>query len=359
MDELESAVQAGSREKRVETLRRVTDLFLATPSQLSDEQIGVFDDVLMHLVARVENKARIELARRLAPVEHAPGEVIRQLASDDEIAIAAPVLSQSKRLTTQDLVGIARHKSQAHLLAIAGRDTIETQVTDVLVDRGNNDVIHRLATNAGAAFSEAGYTAIVKRAEGDEGLLEKLGRRLDMPLNLFRELLRRATEAVRSRLLEAVGPDRQEMLRQILSEISSDIERDAPARRDIEGAQRLVLKLKEAGRLSEAELVQFARHNKYDEAVAALAALCAVPFELIDQLMGSPRDDALLVPCKAAGLGWPAVRNLLEMRNTNHAMSEHDVAAVAAEFKKLTPQTAARVLRFWQVRQSVTTEHVS
>ena len=355
MDDLEAAVQTGSREKRVETLRRITDLFLAAPVQLSNEQINVFDDVLTHLVTRVETKARAELARRLAPIDQAPNEVIRKLAYDDEIAVAGPVLSASKRLSADDLVGIARQKGQAHLLAIAGRAEVEEQVTDVLVDRGDRDVIQRLATNAGAAFSEAGYTAIVKRAEGDESLLETLGRRVDMPPNVLRELLRRATDAVRSRLLETVGDDKQEVLRDILADISDGIVREAPAQRNIEDAQRLVLMMKETGRLNEGELAQFARQSKYDEAVAALAALCAVPLDLIDRLMANPRNDALLVPCKAAGFGWPTVRALLEMRNTSQKMSEHDAADVAAEYKKLTAQTAARVLRFWQVRQTVTT----
>ena len=58
MDELEEAVQGGSREKRIDTLRRITDLFLVAPAQLSNEQIGVFDDVLAHLIVRVETKAR-------------------------------------------------------------------------------------------------------------------------------------------------------------------------------------------------------------------------------------------------------------------------------------------------------------
>jgi uncharacterized protein (DUF2336 family) len=356
MDDLETAVQTGSREKRVETLRRITDLFLAAPAQLSNEQIGVFDDVLTHLVTRVETKARAELARRLAPIEQAPGEVIRKLANDDEIAVAGPVLAASTKLTTQDLVGIARQKGQAHLLAIAGRAEIEEQVTDVLVDRGSRDVIHRLATNAGAAFSEAGYTTIVKRAEGDDSLLETLGRRVDMPVAVLRDLLRRATEAVRTRLLDTVAPDKQDVLRSVLAEISDDIAREAPAQRNVEDAQRLVLMMKETGRLNEGELAQFARQNKYDETVAALAAICAVPFELIDRLMANPRNDALLVPCKAAGLGWPTVRALLDLRSARQSMSEHDVADVAAEFKKLTTQTAARVLRFWQVRQTVAGE---
>ena len=63
------------------------------------------------------------------------------------------MLSQSSRLTTDDLVGIAEQKGQAHLLAIAGRSVIEQKVTEVLVDRGDRKVVHRLAANTGALVS--------------------------------------------------------------------------------------------------------------------------------------------------------------------------------------------------------------
>jgi len=353
MDDLEAAVQSGTSERRVETLRRVTDLFLATPAQLTTDQIGVFDAVLVRLTERVETKARAEVARRLAPLDRSPGAIVRQLAHDDEIEVAGPVLSQSRELTTQDLVSIARQKGQSHLLAIAGRAEVETQVTDVLVDRGNRDVIRRLATNEGAAFSQTGYGEMVKRAVDDESVFETLGRRADIPPALLRDLLSRATETARSRLLAAAGPDRHDALGAILSDVSQDLAQQESAQRDIAGAQRRVQHLKETGRLNETALAQLARQNRYDDAVAALAQLCGSPFELIDRLLANPRNDALLIPCKAAGLGWTTVRLLLELRGKRHAMSEHDASEVAAEFKKLSAQTAARVLRFWQVRQTV------
>src|SRR5690606_15806534 len=106
--ELESAIHSGSKEKRVATLRRVTDLFLTGADRFTQDQIDVFDDVIGLLVHRIEGKALAELSERLAPVEKAPIEVIRRLARDDEIAIAAPVLSQSQRLTSQDLIEVAR-----------------------------------------------------------------------------------------------------------------------------------------------------------------------------------------------------------------------------------------------------------
>jgi uncharacterized protein (DUF2336 family) len=351
MDELEDAVQSGSRDKRVETLRRITDLFLTAPAQLNDAQIGVFDDVLTHLVERVEIRARAELAKRLAPVDQAPNEIIQRLARDDEIIVAGPVLTQSKRLSTADLIEIAGKKSQGHLLAIAGRDQLEEQLTDVLVDRGNRDVVRVLATNSGAAFSPSGYSTLVKRAEGDETLTEKLARRLDLPLRLFRELLLKATDAVRARLLASVSADKQDIIR-VLAQVSAEISNETPVARNVEAAKRTVSMLHETGRLNESEIMTFARHNKYEEVIAGLAALCSVPFDLVDRLTHSDRGDALLVPCKAAGLRWDTVRAVLELRGTRHAISEQDLEAAASEFSRLSMPTAARVLRFWQVRQT-------
>ena len=66
--ELEEAVRSGSSAKRVRTLRQVTDLFLHDGERLSEDQVKVFDDVLCHLVARVETRVKAELGARLAPV---------------------------------------------------------------------------------------------------------------------------------------------------------------------------------------------------------------------------------------------------------------------------------------------------
>src|SRR5258707_14047660 len=145
--ELEEAIKSGSSEKRVETLRRVTDLFLNDADRLNEAQIGLFDDVLCHLIKRIETRALVELSGHLAQVDNAPVEVIRRVAWNDEIAVAGPVLTQSARLTTDDLVEIAGSKSQQHLLAISGRNELDEAVTDVLIDRGDSEIVHRLARN--------------------------------------------------------------------------------------------------------------------------------------------------------------------------------------------------------------------
>src|ERR1700727_1350847 len=79
--ELEEAVRSGSSAKRISTLRQVTDLFLRDADRLNEDQVKVFDDVLCHLVARVETRVKAEVSARLAPVDHAPSGALEHLAS--------------------------------------------------------------------------------------------------------------------------------------------------------------------------------------------------------------------------------------------------------------------------------------
>ena len=354
ISELEDAIQSGSKDKRVDSLRRITDLFVADANRLNDQQIDVFDDVLCHLIKRIEGKALEELSRRLAPINQAPSDVVRQLARNDDIAVAAPILTQSTRLTDSDLIEIASTKPQAHLLAISGRSQIGATVTDVLLHRGDRDVFHKLAGNSGASFSENGFATLVKHSERDEQLAEKVGLRLDVPLRLFRELLLRATEAVRSRLMALAGPESREQIQRVLAAIAEDAQHEAgfQNQHDYTEAQAHALAMRAAGELNEAAIFEFAKTGHYADLVAALALLCGSPLPLLESLLQNGSREAILVPCKAAGLQWPTVRMIMTCRSVGGATSEHDLDSARTDYFKLSQTNAQRVLRFWQVRQT-------
>ena len=130
----------------------VTDLFIMGSPQYSDDEIALFDDVIIRLAAEIELSARSLLAVRLAPIPNAPPKIIRALAFDDAIEVARPVLVQSERLDEPTLVENGRTKSQEHLLAISRRRSLSEQVTDVLIERGDQRVVLSIAENRGARF---------------------------------------------------------------------------------------------------------------------------------------------------------------------------------------------------------------
>ena len=120
LPELEDVVQHGSAEKRAETLRRITSLFLDGAASFNEHHVSLFDDVIGCLIEEIEAKALAELARRLAPVANAPTGVVTKLAKNDDIEVAGPVLKSGK-IADPDLLYIAETKSQAHLLALSSR----------------------------------------------------------------------------------------------------------------------------------------------------------------------------------------------------------------------------------------------
>jgi uncharacterized protein (DUF2336 family) len=348
--ELEWAVRRGTSEKRVDTLRQVTDLFLNDSDRLNDEQIKVFDDVLGLLINRIESKALAELSRRLAPVDNAPIDVVRRLAHNDEITVAGPVLAESRRLSSADLAEIAGTRSQAHLLAISGRHGLEEKVTDVLVERGNREVVYQLATNASVRFSDGGYDLMVKKAEGDDALAEKVGLRLDIPSHSLRALLLRATDAVRSRLLSLAPAQAQDAVRGLLATVTGTVSNEPARPRDFSAAELLVRSMQDAGSLNDAAVLEFASSGKYEEMTAAVAVLCAAPLSVISDLMMGVRNDAVLIPCRAAGLTWPTVEAILRNRHASHVVSEQVIDLARNDFNRLTDVIAQRTLRSLQVR---------
>jgi hypothetical protein len=104
------------------------------------------------------------------------------------------------------------------------------------------------------------------------------------------------------------------------------------------------------GKLSEAEIVAFAEAGRYEETIAALATLCAVPVDVVDRLMNGERADPVLILARAAGFGWPTVRAVILSR-PGPKPSREVLDAALENFERLTPATAQRVVRFWQVRQ--------
>jgi uncharacterized protein (DUF2336 family) len=361
VDEVDAAINIGSTEKCLETVRRVTDLFLASAGSFNGEQIELFDGVLERLVKTIEIRAIAEISARialaemstqLAPIAQAPPVVVRRLARHDEISVAGPVLKESARLSEQDLVEIAETKGEQHLLAISGRWWLKEVVTDALLARRYPSVSRRVVCNPGARVSAAGFAIVVAQAESDTELAVETGVRVDLPPELRNQLLRHATEEVRSRLLSRAPPHLFEEIRGAIAVVSAGVSREMAKAGDFTAAQNFVAQLAGKGELNEATLLGFARQRKYENTVAALAQLSRSTIEVVRPLMQSLRDDGILIPCKAAGLGWETVTAILDSRFSTGSTGPHELAKAKVQFAKITTESANRLLRFWQVRSS-------
>jgi uncharacterized protein (DUF2336 family) len=305
---------------------------------------------MVRLISTIEAKARAKLAHRLAPIANAPSNVIHMLAFDDDIDVAQPVLKQSQRLADPALVANAHTKSQRHLFAISQRRSLSEAVTDVLVERGDGEVVHSVVKNAGARFSDAGFRILINRSAGDDDLATIVGLRSDIPRPHFLVLLEKASSAVRRRLA-AEHPQASTAIEGVVAEvvggIRNDVRNSSP---HFAAAQAAVEQQNRLRRIGEAEIYQYARERKFEETAIALSLLCETPIDVVERALLDPGAEIVLILAKVAGLSATTTKAILLLRAADRGMSAKDLDQALTSFNRLQPDTARRVLSFFRTR---------
>ncbi len=347
--ELEGAIARGSSERRAAILLQVTDLFACGSSKFSDDEISLFDDVFIRLATEIEGSVRALLADRLAPIAKAPINITQALASDDDIRVAGPILSQSARLDAPTLLANARAKSQAHLLAISQRKFLSEELTDVLLQRGNREVVLSAAKNLGARFSRTGFSWLVKRSHGDDLLTTCVGSRPDLPHDVFLALLAAASEMVRAKLIAEHPPFAHEIDRTVTT-VTAELRDDALTRKSLDytAARGLVQSLREAGQLTDGTIRTFAQDRNLEQVIAAVAQICDVPVEIAEAVFLGDQLETLLIFAKAAGLSWPTAKAILLLSARQQGSSNAQVEQRLASFDRLNVDTAKRIIEFYR-----------
>jgi uncharacterized protein (DUF2336 family) len=350
ISEVEITLAGTSPQRRGVMVGKVADLFVSKSDELTDEQLSLFDDVILRFAAEIEQTARALLARRLAPYRNAPPRVIRALAFDSAIEVAEPVLAQSARLDDKTLIEIARTKGQGHMLAISQRGSLSEAVTDILVELGNREVVLSAVDNYGANFSDRGFSMLVDRCEGDDTMAEFVGSRPEIPAHLLTALIAKASQTVRTKL-EAAHPWAKTEVQRAVAEAAGRVEAQVQATSlDYTTALAAAESLQRSGRLDEHVLASFAKRRAYAETVAAFAVMCDMPLPFVVQAMGRDRSEALIVLSKAIGLSRSTVEEILLMRAEKGFIDRAEIIQRLARFQRLQAATAQRIVRVHRIR---------
>jgi uncharacterized protein (DUF2336 family) len=346
LQEIDEAVLHGSPESRARALWHATDLLIA-----GRYTVWVFGEVIGRLADEIEGAARAKLAKQLAHSGNAPFNVIMVLASDDSIDVAGPVLQYSERLDGKTLLANARTKSQAHFLAISKRRSIPVVVTDELVTRGNREVVHSVAANNGARFSDFGFLQMIKRSEGDSILAEHIGLRKEIPRHMFQQLIAKASDDVK-RKLEQERPDLADQIQNSVAEVTGALQsKFGPASKSYFNAKRVVTALHQYGDLNENSILDYARAHKIEEATVGLSLLCSLPVDVVERALVH-NSEMTLILAKALGFGWETAMSLLFLGAKDHRFSADDLDGKREEFARLNHDTSRSVLKLFRSRKS-------
>ncbi|HEY6025161.1 MAG TPA: DUF2336 domain-containing protein [Pseudolabrys sp.] len=355
LDELIASAANGSVDQRLRILHRIADLFAVGSRSYSHEQIALFDDVLQQLSADIEVNARAKLAQHLAVMESAPPKMVRSFAFDDAIEVAGPVLVHSQQLSDDDLVENASTKSQDHLFAIAQRLKLSEAVTDVLVERGDQRVVHRVVKNKGARFSLAGYGKLTTRARYDRKLTLALGERSDIPRQYFLKLLEVASANVRAKL-EAANPKMAAAIRDSVDDVATTMQREVR-----KGSRAHTAAVREAKRrfnvrpITEANVHGPAHAQDFEKTAVALARLGVFPIDLVERALLDEGEDMVLLLAKAAGCSWTTARELLVMYVANRSLQPDEITQAFERYRKLSKETARNIVNFYERRMKLRT----
>jgi uncharacterized protein (DUF2336 family) len=343
--DLQDAISTGSSDRRAAALRGVAQLLLAQGDRLTEEQVEVFDAIMLSFVNACGTDTLTELSQALAPVAYAPASTLKHLAFHPDIKVAGPVLAGSQKLSTDELIEAAAAHGQDHLLAISKRQTIDEALTDVLIELGNRDVRYSVASNEGAKVSATGFKHLVATADGDSLMTEKTALRADLPSQLLTKLLKHTNHAVRARLLAKTPAHRRDEVQRAVGSIEKHVEQEAVRPRDFRSAMELVKGLKSTSRLTEDKLLEFATQRQYETIIIALATLASAPIELIRPLMRSHRSEGLVVACRAAEVSWQTTKAVILSRLS---ISPDECEKLRKRYDETPVAIAKRTLNIWK-----------
>ena len=340
-----------SSDKRRLLLRELTDHFFGAAEQNANEN-ALYGDVLARLCDDMEVVVRAELAARFAEAPNAPHSLIRRFA-DDELEVAEQVLRASSVLTDEDLIHVVRRRGQGHLRAVSERATVSEAVSDIIVERGDDDTLDALLRNDGARLSRAASETAVERAKANPALHAATVERQSLPADLLNEMYFVVEARLRHQILDQNARMDPDLLEAALAAGRTRVATDDGAL-PADYAENLayVDELKAAGQLTPQVLIRFLRSNGRTPFLIALSKLADIDFHTTRGIVERKDLDALSVVCKAADMDRAVYLTyaVAVLGSEDNPMGK--AAAYGRMYGELTRDAALRTLRFWRMRRT-------
>jgi len=350
IDELTNLARERSGEKRRELLGRVSEIFFDGAERFSDQEAFLFGDVLSSLLDDVDFECKVALSNRLATEDRAPRNLAKALAGDENHEIASPILQHSNTLQDEDIVQIAMQRPQNHLLAISRRSKLAESVTDILIERGETQVLQSLVMNRGAGFSENGYACLADKAMEDENLKDALSHRDDMPADIAQRVMPLLSDESRARLIDLMANDPEKGAKLVhLARDASERQRLLAKKRRLEA--KVMVEDVKAGRAELDDVVcRLADANRIPDLALILGAIGEIPTHVLTNVIVKSDAEPIAMLCRSLDVGQDAFRALAEMRSRRMKTPASATRDLIAEYGTIFKPNADRALRFVKMR---------
>jgi uncharacterized protein (DUF2336 family) len=300
--------RASDRKRDAALLRATTELFVVEPAH-SEDEVRRYEELAIHLLAKVTPEDRVFVAERLSTCTDAPASVLRTLARDT-LAIARPILLNARALKPIDLLSIIAGTDVEHHRLIARRAGLSDEVTQALALKGDPEVL--------ASLGKTPATPDLDRTVPTGGLYQS--NRLDP-----------------WRYLALARPARLRLI--------ADIAANPPPLPDESNPKRLDRAFRSI--LSAARIVGFARSGQRDAVIAAISEGLDLPAALVIAAVNDAGGELLAIMLKALRLDDSQARQVFLLASPTGL----DVAAffpLADLFSGMEPSVAETLIDAWR-----------
>lgn len=340
-----------AREQRIALLRQITDIYI-DDEQARQGKAGDHSDVILtRLTGELDPQHRRAVSQRFADAPAIPPRLAKALVMDT-IEVAAPVLRGRVALKPEILVECVRLRGREHQEAIAQRPQVSQPVSEALVEAGHGEVLALLLANAGAKIGERAMEGLIDLAANTPQIHGPLVRRADTPLHLLQELYFLVNSDLRAKILARSEKITAAQLSVMIDRSRKRLHRQVgKTPSDYESARRFVEGKALRRQLDGALLVDQLQRHHTTRFLAGLAHLCGVEFGLARRAVARDENELLATLCRVAGIERECFVPIVLYRPYSGETPPIDTEELGARYDTIDRDTAAQVLRFWQVRR--------
>ncbi|MCA1243759.1 DUF2336 domain-containing protein [Stappia stellulata] len=337
--QLAELARNGSAESTGELVSALTDLFCRAPDDERERVSLVFGDIVLRVLDRLECAARSALSQRIAEDDEAPKDLLKALAADQDLEVAAPVLEQCRGLSDQDFAEVAEEVPASHLLVLSRRKAIKPVLTRVLAQRGEPQVLHALTRNQSAVIGVDSFDLLVARARKDVELQEALSERPDIPESAAERLVPFLSREMAQRIKDLNV--NEVLVKAIAERAAREVEIQL---REFNGAKSKTEQLIDAAVAGsvpiDTAVGAFADKDRAFELGQLLARTVGWPDNVVVPLVFREDDMPILFLCRLSGVTDAAYMKIVRMRAKRMRLSSTASSEAMRKYAELSEEAA-------------------
>jgi len=345
-------------ESRSALATTISDLFENDKGALTDRERALMFEILRNIILDVEQSVRKGLSEHLAGVEEIPLDLINILAND-EIEVAYPMLTKSKIFRDMDLIEVVQQRTMEHQMAVAIREDVSEQISDALVETGEEGVMRTLLNNPNAAISQKAMAYMVEQSRRVDSFQEPIINRKELSPKLAERMFMWVSAALRQYIIRNFEFD-DDYVDDLMEKVAAQNVKSNGTGKDKDSSKELAQSLEEEGLVTNEMLLKALSQGEVPLFISLFCRRSSLGETLVTRILFEPGGEGLAIACRALdidaeqfseiftlsrksrpGVEEPSARELWDVRNFYTRMSQKSTLKVLKAWQRDTDYQAA------------------